>query len=182
MSRQMKCAAIIASLALLAVCASPGGAWGQSPADRAEYQLYVQLIKNTLTAVNHANLTGNYAVLRELGSQRFRQRKKAADLGITFHNLRQQQTDLSPILLQEPQFTQRPAVGPDGRVQLVGYFPTRPLMVHFGLTFQRVEAGYLIDEITIRLAAPERPAPPWGSGPGVTDGAAPPRPGAYRPR
>ena len=38
------------------------------------------LIKNTLAALNHANLTGNYTVLRDLGAPGFSQANTAARL------------------------------------------------------------------------------------------------------
>ena len=37
-----------------------------------------------LIAVNHGNLTGNYTVLRDLGSDRFRQQNDAARLAAVF--------------------------------------------------------------------------------------------------
>jgi hypothetical protein len=44
----------------------------------------VILIRSTLLAVNHANLTGNYTVLRELGTPGFQQSNTAARLGDIF--------------------------------------------------------------------------------------------------
>jgi hypothetical protein len=111
------------------------------------------LIRNTLVAVNHGNITGNYTVLRDLASDRFRQQYKAADLAHTFANLRQQKLDLSPILVAEPQLTQEPATDQfRGRLQLVGYFPTRPQAVRFAFIFQHIQGGWVIDEISVALA------------------------------
>jgi hypothetical protein len=119
------------------------------------------LIRNTLTLVNHGNLTGNYTVLRDLASDNFRRRNTAADLSATFANLRQQKLDLSPILVIEPQLTQAPAELAPGRWQLVGEFPTRPKSVQFALVFVRVETGWMIDEVALRVTpalAQSRPA------------------------
>ena len=126
------------------------------------------LIRNTLTAVNHGNITGNYTVLRDLGSERFRRRNKAGDLATTFANLRKQTRDLSPILVIEPKLTQRPVQDQYGRVQLVGYVPTRPKAVRFGLVFLKINGAWVIEEITVGVAPiesvvrtqPSPPAPP----------------------
>ena len=112
------------------------------------------LIRNTLTLVNHGNLTGNYTVLRDLSTAQFRQRNTAADLAATFAALRQQKLDLSPVLVIQPQLSQPPEIV-DGRLQLAGVFPTRPQAVQFSLTFQQVEAGWMIDEVSLRVAPAE---------------------------
>jgi hypothetical protein len=60
--------------------AEPGHAQVPVPdTARAEY-----MIKTTLVALNHANLTGNYTVLRDLGSPRFRAGNDAARLAAIF--------------------------------------------------------------------------------------------------
>ncbi len=46
------------------------------PARRSEVLSSV-LIKSTLTALNHGNITGNYTVLRELGSPVFKENYRA---------------------------------------------------------------------------------------------------------
>ena len=133
--------------------------------DVPDYAGQVMLIRNTLTAVNHGNITGNYTVLRDLSSERFRQRNKASDLATTFVNLRKQKLDLSPILVIEPQITQRPAQDQYGRMQLVGYVPTKPQAVRFGLVFQKINRAWVIDEITLGVVPIEsvvrtQPSPP----------------------
>jgi hypothetical protein len=116
----------------------------------------LMLVRNALTLLNHGNLTGNYTVLRDLASPRFRQRNSAADLSGTFANLRLQKLDLSPILVIPPQFNQPPQIVGD-RLQMVGLFPTRPQAVQFALAFQQVEGGWMIDEISLRVAPVEEP-------------------------
>jgi hypothetical protein len=132
----------------------------------------VMLIRNTIALVNHGNLSGNYTVLRDLASDSFRQRNSAADLAVTFANLRQQKVDLSPILVIEPQLAQPPAEIAPGKSRLVGHFPTRPQAVQFALVFQRAGGGWLIDDVSLRVA-PVEPAPPVA-------GAPPSRPSVQR--
>ena len=123
------------------------------------------LIRNTLTAVNHGNITGNYTVLRDLGSERFRRRNTAGDLATTFASLRKQTRDLSPILVTEPQLTQRPVQDQYGRMPLVGFFPTRPRAVRFGLVFQKIAGAWVIDEITVVVVPIESVVPAQHSSP-----------------
>lgn len=153
----MRCASrmlAIASAALISLTSGSAIAQGPPPVDKAAQ---LMLIRNTLTLVNHGNLTGNYTVLRDLASENFRRRNTAADLAATFGNLRQQKFDLSPILVIDPQLTQQPGEIAPGRLQLVGMFPTRPQAVQFALLFQRVDAGWMIDEISLRVAPAESP-------------------------
>ena len=145
----------LAMLTLVAVCFAHDDTTAQAPSALPDYSGQVMLIKNTLTAVNHGNLTGNYTVLRDLASERFRQRNTAGDLAVTFAELRRQKLDLSPILVIEPRLTERPATDQHHRLQLVGYVPTRPQAVRFALIFQQISGGWVIDEISVAVAPTE---------------------------
>lgn len=142
----------LAMLTLVAASLAYDDAAAQAPVALPDYPGQVMLIKNTLTAVNHGNLTGNYTVLRDLASERFRQRNTAGDLATTFAGLRRQKLDLSPILVTEPRLTARPATDQNHRLQLVGYVPTRPQAVRFALIFQQIKGGWVIDEISVGVA------------------------------
>ena len=54
------------------------------------------LIKATVLALHQANVTGNYSVLRDLGTPIFRERFDQAALTNAFSNLRARRVDLSP--------------------------------------------------------------------------------------
>ena len=150
----------LAVLTLVSACLSLDDAAAQAPFALPDYPGQVMLIKNTLTAVNHGNLTGNYTVLRDLASEQFRRRNTAGDLAATFASLRQQKLDLSPILVTEPRLTERPATDPQRRLQLVGYVPTRPQAVRFALIFQQINGSWAIDEISVAVAPIESVAGP----------------------
>jgi hypothetical protein len=108
------------------------------------------MIKNALTALNHANLTGNYTVLRDLGSEQFRQRNSAADLAKTFASHREKHYDFSPILCLAPQLADAPRVQGE-QMQFVGFFDTKPEAVHFSVTYRRSSSGWALDEITVGM-------------------------------
>ena len=101
------------------------------PSDRVQ----VVLIKNTLIALNHANVSGNYTVLRDLCSPQLRERQKASDLALAFRDTHDRSRDLSFVLTMNPIPAQSQMFSTDGRLRLVGYFPTRPQELHYDLTF-----------------------------------------------
>jgi hypothetical protein len=172
----------LAAVALVAAtCLAPGPAPGQAPQRDPQRDAAVMLVRNTLTALNHGNLTGNYTVLRDLGGPVFRERNSAAQLAAIFQRLRDQKTDLSPILVLEPVFTEAPAINQGGQLQVAGFFPTQPLHVQFRLAFQRLPAGWMIDAVTVSTIAAQ--APPQNAGnsmPQPADG--PPANFAARPQ
>jgi hypothetical protein len=143
------------TLALTLLCGlfltAPLAAQNQAPAPEAVHPLPLVLIKSTLTAVNHGNITGNYAVLHGLGSERFRRENKPADLAATFAALRRSQIDLSPVLVSEPQLTQQPVQDAGGRLHLEGFCPLGQVNIQFHLIYDTVPAGWLIDQIAISI-------------------------------
>lgn len=167
-----------AVITVAAVALLQDGSAAQAPRAVPDYSGQVMLIKNTVTAVNHGNLTGNYTVLRDLGSERFRQQHTAAALAATFAGLQKQKLDLSPTLVIDPQFSQ--FLLQDQRLQLVGHFPTRPLAVRFSLMFQPTSRGWLIDEISLAVAPDRQSAPETDSAHPDTSAAPDPRLSAGR--
>src|SRR3954468_1949639 len=115
------------------VTATPGA--GQKaatpPPIGAEQALY--LIRSTLMALNDANRTGNYTVLRDLAAPDFQARNTSADLSVAFTDLRRRNLDLFAVALINPTIETLPALDKDGRLRLSGYFPTRPLQIKFDL-------------------------------------------------
>ncbi len=123
------------------------------PSDR----LQVRLIKNALIALNNANVTGNYSVLREFCSPELRREKKASDFALAFHNVHDRSRDMSVIMELQPIQTRPPAMTVDRRMHLVGYFPTQPLLLHYHLVFLNTESGdWWLDGIVVRTE-PVRP-------------------------
>lgn len=118
------------------------------------------LIRSSLLAVTQANATGNYTVLRDLGSPAFHAANPASRLSQIFGNLRDQRLDLSPVAIVTPELTVPPAIE-QGMLRLKGSFPTRPLSVVFDLLFQPVDGQWRLFGIsvgTVQAAAPASPA------------------------
>lgn len=109
------------------------------------------LVRNAILALNQANFTGNYTVLRDMGSPSL-QTASAADLGIAFANLRQQKVDLSPVLILTPALTESPAIAADGVLKLAGHFTTKPLQINFAMTFQPVGGVWRLHGLAVNTS------------------------------
>ena len=110
------------------------------------------LIRTTIIALNQANQTGNYTVLRDLAAPDFRNANDASRLGIIFQVLREQSIDLSPLLQISPEVSETPAISGQGLLRLAGFFPTQPLRVNFDMSFQLVEGHWRPYTISVYLA------------------------------
>ncbi len=108
----------------------------QEPPQRVSGPQISALIRNTITAVNHANLTGNYTVLRDLGSLSFHNTKSAAHLADIFRPFREGNVDLADAVLLDPRLGQAPKLTTDGVLKLKGWFKTKPQNLTFDLTYR----------------------------------------------
>lgn len=116
------------------------------------------LIKSSIIALQHANQTGNYSVLRDLGTPVFRERLDQARLTATFANLRSRGVNLAPVLLLTPNLTKQPELTAHNELHLVGTFPTEPLQIQFEFWFVRIDGVWRIQGIMVD-AAPPQPIP-----------------------
>lgn len=140
----------VTALAVTAVFSSPAAAQQALRAPSSSGQL--GLIRNTLTALSHANISGNYTVLRDLGSDRFRQSHKPADLAAIFKNLRDRNVNLGAVLTANPSHAKPPQIDAfRGRMLLEGGFPTKTQTINYAITFQHTPKGWMIDDLSVAL-------------------------------
>ncbi len=112
------------------------------------------MTRNALIALNQANATGNYSVLRDMGTPNFQLGNSSARLAEIFATLRAKRLDLSPVLFYNPKFNAPPALQ-DGQVmRLTGYFPTAPEVVNFDLAFQFINEQWMLAGIAVNIAPP----------------------------
>lgn len=128
------------------------------------------LIRTTLIAVDQANRTGNYTVLRDIGSPTFQAKNSAAHLGIAFAKLRAANLDLTPIAIVTPKATQPPSITEEGLLRIVGNFPTRPIQINFQLVFQLIGGKWRIYAISVGTQRADA-AQPAAAAPGAAAGA-----------
>jgi hypothetical protein len=135
------------------------------------YRLNV-MIRTAIIALNQANQTGNYTVLRDLGATPFRMSNDPSRLAETFAALRKRQLDLSPILFFMPKLVQQPQLDQRGLLRLVGYFATTPERVNFDI-YYLLEGGQwrlfgigvlMTPDATASLPAPGNKAAAVGGG------------------
>jgi hypothetical protein len=100
------------------------------------------LIYSTLIALNQANSSGNYTVLRDISAPGFQSANDPARLAQIFADLRGRNLDLSPILLLQPKLVRTPGITANGMLRVSGFFPTRPEQVNFDLLFQAVQGQW----------------------------------------
>src|SRR5882724_11210335 len=122
------------------------------------------LIRSTLLALDQANKTGNYTVLRDTGAPGF-QTNTAARLGEIFAKLRNDNLDLSGVAVIDPQLNLLPQIEANGLMHMAGFFPSVPSQVNFDLSFAPVSGQWRLFGISVSIgqsgpAAPEPPSPP----------------------
>ena len=107
------------------------------------------LIKSAIMALQQANQTGNYSVLRDLGTPVFRERFDQAKLTAAFANLRGRNVNLSPVMLLTPNLTRQAELTPENQLHLVGDFPTQPLKIQYELLFLSIDGVWRIEGIAV---------------------------------
>lgn len=127
------------------------------------------MIRSTVIAVNQANQTNNYTVLRDLGSPRFKEANSAEKLRKVFETLRKTKFDLAPVLFFTPKLLEAPRME-NGMLRLTGYFDTAPQRVSFDMLFEDIKGAWLIYGINIAT----EPSP--AVLPSASVGVAPPTP------
>jgi hypothetical protein len=118
----------------------------------------VILINSALIALNQANATGNYTVLRDMAAPAFKRANSPERLAQVFINLRNRNLDLSPVILFQPKLYQKPEMNAKGMVRITGFFPTTPERVNFDLIFQPAQGRWRLFGIaanTVLAPAPQ---------------------------
>jgi hypothetical protein len=119
------------------------------------------LIRTTMIALDQANATGNYTVLRDLGASIMRASNTDADLAELFAQFRKSRMSMAPTVLIDPILDQKPELSTNGVLHLVGHFPTTPQEVIFDMTFAYELGGWRIAVLSVgtRLATGQAIAP-----------------------
>ena len=120
-----------------------------------------KLVWSSLAALDHANQTGNYSVLRDLGAPSFQEANSDATLGGIFQAIRAQQIDLGNALVVTPTYDFPPAIVEGGLLRVRGSFPLRPAAIAFDLLFQNVAGRWRLFGIAVApvVAPPPQPRP-----------------------
>jgi len=159
-------------LLVAAVCASSGASQAQTqkqkpaPAELAapkpaqiDRNGVLVLVRSALLALDQANKTGNYTVLRDLGAPGF-QVNTAARLSEIFVKQHNDNLDLSGVAVIEPQLSLLPQIEANGLMRMAGFFPSVPSQVNFELAFAPVNAQWRLIGISVSIGQMAPTAPP----------------------
>ncbi|HZL32060.1 MAG TPA: SPOR domain-containing protein [Pseudolabrys sp.] len=139
----------------------------------------VMMVRAALSALNQANFTENYSVLRGMMTPGLQVRASAAQLAKAFADLRSQNLDLSPSLVLMPQLTENPTLAPGGLLKVAGIFPSKPLQIKFALEYLPIDGFWMIDSMTV--SAPRADTPVAMVAPKPPPAVTPPAPPAPSP-
>jgi hypothetical protein len=114
----------------------------------------VLMIKTTILALNQANMTGNYSVLRDMGTASFQMTNSSARLAEVFSTLRVRKIDFGGILFFNPKLTTPPSLQEGQVLRVVGFFPTTPEQVNFELAYQLLGDQWMLAGIAVNTAPP----------------------------
>lgn len=118
-----------------------------------------KLVWSSLSALDQANRTGNYSVLRDLGAPSFQANNSAATLAGIFESLRKLHFDLTNTLVVMPIYSVPPSVQGDV-LRLKGIFALRPTPVGFDLLFQQSSGEWRL--LGLSVVPLVRSSPPSG--------------------
>ena len=169
----------LASMALIAAGAiATGAAPQQAKPAQIDRSGVLILVRSTLIALDQANKTGNYTVLRDIGAPAF-QANSAARLGEIFAGLRRDSLDLSGVVVIDPQLTLLPEIDADGMMRMTGFFPSAPSQINFDLIYAPVNGQWRLFGLSVGLGQ-TAPAAPAAPSPAAQKGA-PPQAAAAKP-
>jgi hypothetical protein len=165
--RPLIVAALVASAAPSAFAQAPKSAPSESQAPKPaniDRNGVLILIRSALLALDQANKTGNYTVLRDLGAPGF-QVNTAAKLAEIFAKQRDDKLDLSGVAAIDPQLSLLPQIEANGLMRMAGFFPSVPSQVNFELAFAPLNGQWRLFGLSVSIgqaapAAPELPAHP----------------------
>ena len=109
----------------------------------------VFLARSTLMALNDANRTGNYGVLRALAAPGFQSANSGEALARIFEGLRREGVDLSIAAVRPPSWAVPSVIGTDGLLRLRGAYSTGRHAVRFALAYAPVGDDWRLIEISV---------------------------------
>lgn len=136
---------------------APAPAQPQGQIQLPSPEAMIIMIRASLVALSQANVTNNYSVLSQLGSNDFRAANTPDRLSQLFASFRSNNIDLAPVVFVTPQLTQQPRID-NGKLRMVGNFPTQPMRVDFDLQFEPSGGIWKLYGISVNLTPAQQVA------------------------
>lgn len=120
-----------------------------------------KMIWSTMAAVDHANKSGNYSVLRDNAAPSFQRANNASRLSEIFASIRKSRIDLSTALLLAPTYSAPPTLVQANLLRVRGVFGLRPTAIAFDLQYFWVGGRWRLFGISLapQSIATQQPAP-----------------------
>jgi hypothetical protein len=112
---------------------------------------HLYLIRTTLLTLDAANRTGNYTVFRDSAGPGFQQKNSAADLAVSFQNVRQT-LDLSAVALRAPVLSRPATVTPERQLHLSGTVAGDPKTIAFDMIFEPIDGHWRLAGLAVGAA------------------------------
>jgi hypothetical protein len=112
-----------------------------------------KLLWTTMAAVDHANKSGNYSVLRDISSTAFQINNDPSKLAQAFATIRNSRIDVSNALLVAPTYTSAPQQLQADVFRVQGVFSLRPISIGFDMFFQWERGEWRLFGIDLRPLA-----------------------------
>ncbi len=135
-------------LAAMVTAASHQASYAQ-PLPVPDETVLARLAWTTMIALDNANRTGDYSVLRALGTPDFQSRNSEEDLTRIFAALRDNRVDVGKAVLVSPTWLLDPGIASDGTLRLRGGFEYRPKAIRFDILFRNIDGGWRILALSV---------------------------------
>jgi hypothetical protein len=109
------------------------------------------LVRTLLVALHQAAITGNYSVLRDLGTPQFRVANTPLSLAEATQSIRAENVRLDVASLATPVLLMPPHRDEEGRLRLYGFMPTKPEQVLFDLRYLYVDERWMIQGMRVKI-------------------------------
>ena len=109
------------------------------------------LVQNSIAAINHANITGNYAVFRDLSAPNMIAHSTPATLAEEYRPFRENGIDLSPLLMIRPKLSEKAKINSEGLLTIKGYYPSKPLRTLFNVKYRNIAGRWRLESMKLKL-------------------------------
>jgi hypothetical protein len=127
-------------------------------------QFLLALVRSVMIAIDNGMTTGNFTVLRDLGTPRFSSLNTPTDLGVAFKGLMDRNVSFKATAVTTPTLTVAPFIDANNALVLEGKFPTRPLEIQFQLSFQVFQRQWRLSTLNVNTAQAPPQAASNGNG------------------
>jgi len=127
-------------------------------------QFLLALIRSVMIAIDNGMTTGNFTVLRDLGTPRFSTMNTPTDLGVAFKGLIDNNVSFRATAVTTPTLTVAPFIDANNALVLEGKFPTRPLEIQFQMSFRVFQRQWRLSTLNVNTAQAPAQAETNGNG------------------